>query len=84
MTEQKIKLIGQLIDDNKPVTLIVTNDLLKVNKTVNEYQSVFPDIFLTAEWGYFKTPISESKKRALANLLYTLQTPWNNLCKSIF
>jgi len=79
MKEEKIKLIGQLIDDKKPVTLIVTDNYWDLDKTISEYKSVFPDIFLTAEWGYFKTPISTEKKKALGNILHILQSPLQNL-----
>ncbi len=77
--KQNIKLIGQLIEDEKPVTLVTTKSLIKISRTVSEYISVFPDIFLTAEWGYFKPQISSKKKKAISNLLYILNSPINNL-----
>ena len=82
MTE-KVKLVGQLLDDKKPVTLAVEEDLSKIDQIAKEYKQVFPDIFLSCEWGYFKKPISTEKRNALAGLFASLNAPLNNVMKSL-
>lgn len=83
MTSEKIKLTGQLIDDPKPVVLAVCSDIWEIRSIVDEYKSVFPDIFLNAEWGHFKIPISIEKARALNNLFNCLNAPLQNVLSSI-
>jgi hypothetical protein len=83
MPTEKIKLTGQLITDSKPVVLIVSDKISEIGTTAKRYKQVFPDIFLTAEWGYFKTPISEEKRRALSTLMYGLKAPLGNLVNSL-
>ena len=80
---QKIKLVGQLIDDQKPTILIISNDIKEIDKAVKEYQEIFPDIFLSAEWGYFKPQISNEKKKALGNLFSALNVPLQNIFSSL-
>ena len=48
MTE-KIKLTGQLLEDNKPVILAIEDDLQAIAKIAKEYKTVFPNIFLSFE-----------------------------------
>ena len=79
MTTEKIKLTGQLIDDPNPTILVVSEDIVKIKEVADEYKAIFPDIFLNAEWGYFKYQIPIQKKKAIINLLYVLHTPLNNL-----
>jgi hypothetical protein len=79
MTKEKFKLIGQLIDDKESTILIITDNWMDLISTVQEYKTVYPDIFLNIELGYFKTPISNEKKKAIANLLSILNSPLTNL-----
>lgn len=83
MPKLKVRLVGQLIDDNKPTVLAVEDDLAKVDAVAKEYQEVFPDIFLEAEWGYFKKPISKAKAKALANVLGALYAPMSNVMSAL-
>jgi hypothetical protein len=80
---QKIKLTGQLINENKSTVLLISSDINKINETANEYLEVFPDIFLFAEWGYFKPAISKEKKKAIANLFSVLNAPLANIFSSL-
>lgn len=77
--KEKIKLIGQLLEDSKPTTLIIAENLTEIGKTAREYKAAFPDIFLSAEWGYFKSEISNAKREALSNLFFVLNSPLQNV-----
>lgn len=79
---ERIKVTGQLIDE-KPVVLDVVDTLEQGQKVIEEYQEVFPDIFISAEWGYFKKIISKEKKKALAHLLTTLFGPITTLSRQV-
>lgn len=81
--QQKIKLTGRLIEDNSSVILIISSDINEIGKVANEYQETFPDIFLSAEWGYFKPQVSSAKKKALANLFSALNGPLQNIFGSL-
>jgi len=81
--KQTIKLTGQLITDDKPVVLAIEDNIEKIEEVVHEYTSVFPDIFLNCEWGYFKKTISREKARALANLFGALNAPLQKVFASL-
>jgi hypothetical protein len=83
MPTEKMKLTGQLITDEKPVILAISANADEILQTVKEYKEVFPDIFLHCEWGYFQTPISNEKKRALSNLFGILNAPLTNMFNSL-
>lgn len=83
MQKQRIKLVGQLITDEKPVILAIEDTIEKIEKVVHEYSSVFPEIFLNCEWGYFKKPISQEKAKAFANLFGALNAPLQNVIASL-
>lgn len=83
MNNQRIKLTGQLITDDKPVILAIEDNLDKIDEVVHEYRQIYPDIFLNAEWGYFKKTISREKARALANLFGALNAPLQNVMASL-
>lgn len=73
MKQIKIKVTGQLIDDSKPTILVVTSDIKVVDEIAKEYLKAFPEMVIQAEWGYFRSYISPSKKIALGNLLNALK-----------
>jgi hypothetical protein len=83
MPSKKMKLIGQLITDDKPVVLAISANADEIIQTAKEYEEVFPDIFLHCEWGYFQTPVSAEKKRALSNLFGVLNAPLQNVFQSL-
>ena len=76
--KQRIKITGQLIEDKKPTTLLVTGDPIRAMNTAEEWAKEFPEAAVVAEWGYFKPEeISSAKKKALSNLLGVLCAPLN-------
>ncbi len=80
---QKIKLIGQLLDDPIPTTLAISNDIVEIGIIAEEYQKEFPEIFLSAEWGYFKQEVGKEKKEAILNLLSLLFSPVSNIFNNL-
>jgi hypothetical protein len=79
----KIKLIGQLITDPKPVVLAISTSMKVIEQTANEYASAFPEIFLSAEWGNFRSEVSRDKQLAILNLIGILNSPLSNLFNNI-
>ena len=79
MNEMKIKLSGQLITDKKPTIILISNNPCLIQKAAKEYLEVYPEIFLSAEWGNFKPIFTADQKIAISNLLYVLQSPITNL-----
>jgi hypothetical protein len=81
--KEKIKLVGQLLDDTRPTVLAIEDNLSKIDPIVKEYKETFPDIFLSCEWGYFKPIISNEKKRVLSLLFGSLTAGLPNILSSL-
>lgn len=82
MKKQRIRLVGQLID-GKPEVLAVSDNINVIDETVKEYQEVFPDMFFTADWGYYRPYLTYNQKQKISNLISVLQRPLPKLMQSL-
>ena len=92
--KQRIRVIGQLITDTKPVVLAVVDTAEEAGKVVKEYVEVYPDIFINAERGYFAIPptineiVAEIVRKKivyakLALIIGGLQQPFKKMLSSL-